>query len=51
MHLGHVLSIGSVMAAVILCVGNMPSAAFVALLVGTAAELLGAAVAGKQNHI
>lgn len=50
MKLRHILSVGALIAAVILFLVNLPAGAFGALLVGTAIELAGAALTGKKTN-
>jgi len=51
MSLTRILSGSSVVVAIILFATNMPSAGFVALIVGTAIELVGAAITGKRRNV
>ena len=50
MNLRHILAVAALITAGILFFANMPSGAFVALLVGTAVELVGAALTGKKKN-
>lgn len=51
MKIHHVLSVGAFVVAVVLFIANKPTAAFIALLGGTAIELIGAALTGKKRNI
>jgi len=51
MSLTRILSGSSVVAAIVLFATNMPSGGFIALIVGTAIELVGSAITGKQSNV